>query len=297
MSYHVRVCGLLLALWGVTWEASATSARAAHVFKLALTEASVYRVRYEELAAAGLREPAVNATALTLSTAGAPAPLWVEDGGDGRFGAGDWVEFVGQPLPGEVSYSNEFTNHNTYLLRVGEEHPDGTPLRSDSPSTIKKEERARRAVASLVSPYVSRHLEEDHLLTRFRPKDETMQELWYWAKLTHLDQQPFPVTLDLNDRLATSTEPLAMRLSFRGWSHTTNRTPASLADHRVEVLFNEVLVGSGEWNGQETYEFDVQVPVKLIAPTLNVVAVRIPKRMPSPPTATRRGSNPRNPIN
>jgi hypothetical protein len=281
-----RVCGwcLLVALWGVTWEGSATPARAAQVFKLTLSEASVYQVRYEELAAAGLQEPTVKATALNLSTAGAPVPLWVEDGGDGQFGVGDWLEFVGQPLPGEVSYSNEFTNHNTYLLRVGEEGPHNASLPPDSPSATRKEKKAQGLAASLVLPYVSRHLEEDHLLTRFRPKGEAMQELWYWAKLTHLDRQPFAVTLDLRDRLATSTQPLAMRLSFRGWSYTANRMPSSLIDHRVEVLFNDVVVGSGEWNGQEGYQLDVQMPTKLIAPTHNVVAVRIPKRLP-PPTA------------
>ena len=88
MWYRVRGWCLLVALGGVTWEGSATPVQAAHVFKLTLTEASVYQVRYEELAAAGLHESAVNTTALSLSTAGAPVPLWVEDGGDGQFGAG-----------------------------------------------------------------------------------------------------------------------------------------------------------------------------------------------------------------
>lgn len=296
MKHHIHLIGsLLVALWGGLWDGSPASAQAAQVFKLTLTEASVYQVRYEELAAAGLRESTVNATTLRLSTSGAPVPLWVEDGGDGQFGAGDWLEFVGQPLAGEVSYTNEFTNHNTYLLRVGEPGSRDVSLRPDVSPTTREEKKAPRVTASFVQPYVSRHLEEDRLLTRFRPQDETMQELWYWAKLTHLDQKPFVVPLDLSDRLATSTEPLAVRLSFRGWSHATNRTPASLTDHRVEILFNETLVGSGEWNGQEGYQLDVRVPTKLIAPTHNVLSVRIPKRLP-PLAANSQAATPVTPL-
>lgn len=291
MLYGVRSWNLLFLLWGMTWSASAS---ATQVFKLTLTEASVYQVRYEELAAAGLRAPSVNSAALSLSTSGSPVPLWVEDGGDGQFGVGDWVEFVGLPLAGEVSYANEFINHNTYLLRMGEKKTQETASRLEAPSTTKKEHKRHRDTASPVQPYVFRHLEEDRLLTRFRPKDETMQELWYWAKLTHLDQKPFTVSLDLGDRLATSAEPLTVRLSFRGWSHAANRTPSSLADHRVEVLFNDVMVGSGEWNGQESYQLDVQVPAKVLSPTHNVVTLRIPKRLP-PPTANSQPATPATP--
>ncbi|NOT57282.1 MAG: hypothetical protein HOP18_21990 [Deltaproteobacteria bacterium] len=291
MVHGIRPWLLLFLLWGMTWSGNAS---AAQVFKLTLTEASVYRVRYEELAAAGLRAPSVNTTALSLSAAGSPVPLWVEDGGDGQFGAGDWVEFVGQPLAGEASHANEFIAHNTYLLHVGEKDAQDTTPPLDAPSATKKEKKEQRGPASLVQPYVSRHLEEDRLLTRFRPKDETMQELWYWAKLTHLDPKPFTVPLDLSDRLATSTEPLTVRLSFRGWSHATSRTPATLADHRVEVLFNDEMVGSGEWNGQEGYQLDVQVPAKVLSPTHNVVTLRIPKRLP-PPTATSQPATPATP--
>ncbi len=85
MLYGVRLWNLLFLLWGMTWHASAS---AAQVFKLTLTEASVYQVRYEALVSAGLKASSGNTAALSLSTAGSPVPLWVEDGGDGQFGVG-----------------------------------------------------------------------------------------------------------------------------------------------------------------------------------------------------------------
>lgn len=256
-----------------------TAAQASSVFRISLIEPGVYRVTYEDLVAAGLTKEPLSASSLALSNKGASVPLWVEDGGDGRFGPGDWFTFVGQALAGEASYYNEFTSVNTYVLHLR----DGQPARMrDIREFASVDPAAARAV-----PFVIQRWEEDRLLMRFRPQDGAMQELWYWAKLTHLDPQPFTLPLDLSDRLTSSTEPLTLRLHFRGWSYTPRSVVSSFPDHRVEVLFNGVMVGSGEWQGQEEYRLDLQVPAHLLTQTSHTLAVRIPRRK-QPQTANAR---------
>ncbi|MGE0682529.1 MAG: hypothetical protein AB7P69_16715, partial [Candidatus Binatia bacterium] len=77
---------------------ASTAAQTAPIFKIALVESGVYRVTYEDLVAAGFSQTLIAASSLALSNEGAPVPLWVEDGGDGRFGPGVWFVFVGRSL-------------------------------------------------------------------------------------------------------------------------------------------------------------------------------------------------------
>src|SRR4029079_5558164 len=84
-------------------------------FRIEVRDDGVYGVAYEALAKGGLTgQPASGAIA--LSNRGAAVPLWVEDGGDGRFGPGDRLEFVGRHLAGTVTYRDPYSAFNVYLL-------------------------------------------------------------------------------------------------------------------------------------------------------------------------------------
>src|SRR5262245_33611929 len=100
--------GVLLVL------ASAAAAEAAS-YRIALADAGVYRVTYDDLVRAGAKVPLPSAT-LGLSNQGKPVPIHVRDGGDGVLGKGDWIEFVGEILTGETAHFNEYTSRNVYML-------------------------------------------------------------------------------------------------------------------------------------------------------------------------------------
>ena len=53
---------------------------------------------------------------LSLNNGGKEVPIRVLDGGDGRFSAGDSIEWIGQPLHGPESWFNSYSVNNVYLL-------------------------------------------------------------------------------------------------------------------------------------------------------------------------------------
>ncbi len=248
--------------------AATGAARAGERFKLRILEAGVYGLAYEELAAAGLTAAGVPSARLGLSSRGRPAPLWVEDGGDGVFGPGDRLEFVAERLPGEVSYFNETTPYNVYWLELDAEapwHGGEAPAAAGCPPA-----KAR----------VERHLERDLLRVRFPGvADERTDEIWYWSRLTYLEGAAFELDVDLSDLALRDPEPLALTISLRGWS-ALPRTLQQLDDHEVEVLWNGLPVASARWdNGRGDQRIEVaELPGRALEPAANQLTVRVPKR-------------------
>ncbi|HXU46109.1 MAG TPA: hypothetical protein VN783_11335, partial [Thermoanaerobaculia bacterium] len=211
-------------------------AQASPVFKIFLSEPGVYGVSYESLQKAGLAGEVASAR-LGLTNRGKPVPIWVEDGGDGSFGPGDRLEFVGDRLPGEVSYSNEYSNLNVYRLRLDAESParmvspaGGVP-RGAAPIEISARQR----------------FERDAILLRFPSAGDRPQELWFWAKLTQIDPAPFTQEVDLADLAQGSPRPIRLAVELRGWSQPARRAP-QMKDHRAEISVDGRFVAAGEWD-------------------------------------------------
>jgi Peptidase family C25 len=249
------------------------AAAEAPAFKVLVRDPGVYRVDYQELAAAGLDVAGggpLDSSLLALTNRGRPVPLWVDDGGDGRFGPGDHLEFVGEHLAGETTFYDDYSDLNVYRLSV-----TGGGARMSAPAATAKPTVGEPAILR-----VREHLEEDRLLLRFPPgRDGVEPELWYWAKLTHLDRKPFRLTLDLGSREPDARNPLTLRVRLRGWSHPPRRIEGAPADHRVEVLVNGVPVGAGEWNGQDAYVVEVpQVPEAALDGGHETLEIRVPRR-------------------
>jgi hypothetical protein len=251
----------------------------APAFRVTVVEEGVYRVTFEDLAGAGLKAKSLSAARLGLTNRGEPVPLWVQDGGDGRFGPGDWIEFVGERLPGETSHFNEYTKVNVYVLRTD----------VLKPSRMRAQRTAPAAGGGLASAALTGrvHLEEDLLLLRLAGQAHKREELWYWAKLTHIDPEPFRQTLDLSDLDRNSSRPVLLRLDFRGWSQPASKPAATLNDHRVEVSVAGKLVDSAEWNNADGSRL-VELP-PLPASALQAgpveVSVKVPARSTGGPDA------------
>ncbi|MGH9464852.1 MAG: hypothetical protein ACRD0X_04355, partial [Thermoanaerobaculia bacterium] len=248
--------------------AAAGTARGSERFKLRIVEAGVYALAYEDLAAAGLTAGSLPSAKLGLSSRGRPVPLWVEDGGDGRFDPGDRLEFVAERLPGELSYFNETTPYNVYWLDLDAQSPwhgsDAPAAAECSPATVSAE----------------RHLERDLLRMRFPGvADDQADEIWYWARLSYLEGASFELDLDLSDLALDDPEPLALTLALRGWS-TLPRKLQELDDHAVEVLWNDVAVATAGWdNGPSDQRIEVPaLPAEALRPGANHLSVRVPKR-------------------
>ena len=252
-------------------------------YKLYLEKPGAYQVRFEDLPAAC--GPLASA-GLGLTNAGRPVPVWVEDGGDGVFGPGDHVEFLGEHLPGEVSYSSEHSRFNVYVLRFDRSEPARmTPIEATPTPPF----------AGFRSCSNRQHLEEDRLILRLsRARGDGPQELWYWAKLAHSHRRPLAQTLDLRDLAPDPERSVELRIAFRGWSRPKRKSAFGvpdhgvpdhgLSDHRVpdhtvELWLNGERILTDEWSGTEPHLLEIPpLSADRFLPGDNTLAFKVPAR-------------------
>ena len=182
------------------------SAETPDAFRIVVREAGVYRVSFGQLETAGYRGAGLPSRRLGLTNDGRPVPLHVRDGGDGTFGPGDSVEFVGAPPGADGSKLADYAPENVYVLRT-----------MDSPLRMTSLEGRVVPTASEPIPLVrTQRLEKDLILLRL--PGEGISELWYWARLTNIDPEPFRLPLDLSDLAGAPGGKVSLRLVLRGWS-------------------------------------------------------------------------------
>jgi hypothetical protein len=249
--------------------ASASAAGAAS-YRISLADAGVYRVTYDDLVRAGARKPVPSAT-LGLSNQGKPVPIHVHDGGDGVLGKGDWIEFVGEILPGETAHFNEYTSRNVYMLSTTAAAP-ARMKRRPAPLAAAKPGPALPLEGRL-------HLEQDLVLLRLSGNQGQKQELWHWVKMTQIDTEPFRQALQLPDLDPAAGGAVRMRLEVRGWSQPAVRPSAETKDHQVEVSVNGVVRGTTEWNNSEQGHLLAlpDIPASELAAGLEIT-MRVPPR-------------------
>jgi len=299
---------LLLVMTVSPGVASESEAEAMPVFKVYVEHTGVYELPFERLETAGLEAP-VPSVGIGLRNLGAPRPVWVEDGGDGIFGPGDRLLFVGEVLRGEFSYLNPYSRFNCYVLDFN----DPSPLSGrDLPNASDPIGPPARLTAH-------HHLEPDRVMVRFRPKGDQPEEEWYWQRLSVADKKAFTQTVIVDglrrrpgvtggfegpaDALADSVRsgesdsdeiraqfdaspgnvlgapmPTVLRLGLRGWSDPRHRERKEMPHHYLEITLNGRRVDDAVWDGTDHHIQEIEVPSALIVEGDNELSLRIPKR-------------------
>ncbi len=115
-------------------------------FKISVTETGVYKLTYEDLTQMGMDFTGVASSQIGMyGTGGKMLPernsdfryddlqeiaIWVEDGGDGTFGSGDYILFYGEGIlswnyvPLRLAFEHEthrYSEHNYYFITIGSE--------------------------------------------------------------------------------------------------------------------------------------------------------------------------------
>ncbi len=255
-----------------------TPAAAQPAWRIYIREPGVYRVFFKDLAA-GLATGETIGADLKVENRGRPVPLWVEDGGDGTFGPGDWLELVGETLAGESAHFHEYSTANVYRLSLGPGQRMISPPASGQP--VAGEGEAGRQL------WRRRHLEEDKLLIRLPGSRKAgPAEPWFWAKLAH-NRPPWTLDLDLSDLDADAAERVALRVSFRALSHFRSGGAGDIPGHRVEVSLDGSPIAVAEWDGKTEYLLEAAgLEASLFAGGSRRLELHVPER-PDP-----RSSNP-----
>lgn len=238
-------------------------------FKIFVVDSGAYRVEFEDLVAAGLEPVPMPSAQLGLTLGGEPVPIWLEDGGDERFGPGDHLEFLGEFLAGSSSYYSEFSIYNVYRLSTN----------ADSPLRMTMGSTAEQGIAPSADEQRLRgeqHVEQDLLRVRL-PTAGEQDELWFWAKV--IGGYPgFVHELDLPD-LRQGDDPVHLRASLRGWSRPRTKGDPSIADHHVDVAVNGTTVASVAWDGDEPQLIDLpDLSTDLWKAVGNRIEISSPKR-------------------
>lgn len=243
--------------------------------RLYIREPGVYRVSYDELLEIGFVTLPVPSDHLAVSHRGEAVRIRALDGGDGLFEPGDHLEMIGEHLAGDGKFFHEYSKLNVYWLHLDPTLARRMPSRGAAGSANEGWSRLERR----------RHLEEDRLMIRLGSHEIGKAEesdLWFWAKLTHIDRQPFVVELELDDLdIAASRQP-HLRFVFRGLSRLAQK---SMPHHRVEASLNGQALGHLEWDGRSVAVLDLpRLDLTLFRPGLNRLELRVPQR--TPPSAS-----------
>jgi len=281
------------------------------VFKIYVEHTGIYEVSFERLDEVGLGGPMPTAT-IGLRNFGTPVPVWIEDGGDGRFGPGDRLVFMGETLRGEYSYLDPYSRLNCYVLDFSDPAPRvglDRPTDDDPPTTS----------AMLLAHH---HLEPDRVMVRFRPRFGKPEEEWYWERISVADKLPFEQELVFDglvvlgredadvafaDALSESVRedahggavdssrirsqlesvfgspqqrPTTVRFRFglRGWSQPRHREHAAEPEHELEIRLNGEPIGTAVWDGTEHNVYEAEIPATRIVAGGNELTLDVPKR-------------------
>jgi len=235
-----------------------------------IADSAVYALDYATIVA---RQPGLGDCAaddLTLLNRGTEVPIRVTGAGDGKFGAGARIEWLGQRLHGPQSWYDTYSNVNVYQLAA-------------QPG---KHARMHEVSARNTPPLPLRrsvHVEQENLMLRL--SDQEMKagdepDIWQWAKLTPIDAQPFSADFDLPDIAPPRAgESAGLTIGFRGSSFiATPKNSAKPVDHVVEISINGKVLGRESWDGRSEVTRKLDVPLALLKDKGNRIGLRVPQR-------------------
>ena len=264
----VPMKNLLLALAAATLFPSIAAA-CAGVLHIEIETTGVYALDHASMVAHEPGFAECSSDRFSLSQNGRAVPIRIVDGGDGRFDAGDRIEWIGEQLHGPQSWFNSFSINNVYHLRVADgAHARMRESTEPAPGSAPLERKL--------------HYEQENLLIRLdqsqqKPGDEP--DVWQWTKLTHADPAPFEFAFDLPD-LARGSGKVDVTVNLRGLSRAPNRADfEKVFDHTADVAINGASPVRLAWYGRDEEVATFSVASANLKARGNTFRISVPKRL------------------
>lgn len=213
-------------------------------YKIYIKEKGVYRITFEDLELAGYDGFSVDKNKIEMFANEKQIPVDLYDvDNDGKFGPGDYLQFVGYPSPASpYCKQNIYTDTNIYWLTAdgdGEglfyNDVDGSPVDYDTVFTAN---------------YRTIHYEEDKIFERLGYAANANRDYWFWGKSYGSEGEAgnfFTGQFPVPDRLEQNWESINIRVNLHG---------ITTGHHEAEIMITSQPFGKIEWTGQESATFE-----------------------------------------
>jgi subtilisin-like proprotein convertase family protein len=210
--------------------------------KLSIKREGIYRIRQTEIVDAGLPRD-LDPRRLQMFVDGREIPIKVTGETDGRFDAGDAVEFYG------LGIDSAATDEHIYWLTFG-----------NRPGLRIKSVKAQGRPATVVS--FAQTVERKDRLIYFPALRNGERENFFGAIVVNemVDQ-----AMVVNGLVTTTAEPVALEVTLQGVTHTP---------HRITVQLNGWPLGTVPFNGQDSRLARFLLPSTLFKEGSNLVQLR-----------------------
>lgn len=229
--------------------------------KLVVSTDGLYRVRPEDLQAAGWNVAALDPRTLSLSSQGQPVAIRVQGEGDGRLDATDYVEFYGQRFYGD-QMAEKYTDDNVYWLAAG---AAAGPRMATTDATP--------AGAPLAPPsfWTTHRAEENHHWFTHQTMFWATRDTWWWTRM-YVGQQPPQKDWGLTTQL-----PSPAPESYTATLGIELATRRQTGMHHVQVRLNTPtqLVMDRTFAGHQLFRAESPVPSAWLMNPTNVVTVTV----------------------
>ena len=216
-------------------------------YKIYIREAGVYLLDDSDLENAGLNLSLLDPRKIVLTNHGREIPIYVYGEEDGRFDAGDYIEFYG------TVYEEDYGPYNVYWLSVG--MSDGLRMEGRDGS-ISETAPVPESFLHTV------HEEENGLHWSTFPDSETADR-FFWERIF----APTELDLDVNiTHLAATEADCTVRVMLRG--------NTKLA-HHVRIYLNGQLLEDATWYGQTQHLTEVLVPQTYLNEGANTITLEL----------------------
>ncbi|MFM8322093.1 MAG: C25 family cysteine peptidase [Chloroflexota bacterium] len=233
--------------------AVSNAAFGANTYKALVTQEGIYRISFADLQAAGAPLDTLDPHNLQLFNLGSQVAIRVVGEEDGRFDAGDYVLFYGQPV------DTRYTGVNVYYLALGAEQGlrmlalDGAP----------------QAAAQPPSFITTQHIERNLIYSPTTTDPDG--DLFIWG-LINAASNPASANYSFTLENVDLTTPYSVTLSGK------LADLGAYPEHHTRILLNGSLVGDLHWAYYEpSLTFSVQLPQRYLLQGANTIKVELPR--------------------
>ncbi len=219
-------------------------------WKMTVTQASVYRLTYDDLRAAGVLQDHPDPRTLRVYRGATEIPIYVIGEADGAFDPGDQLFFYGQPT------ATRYSAASIYWLTIGGTGGQRMAARAVPP-----------AAAGQITSFLATVHREQNLVYQSATPRHPEHEHWFWNYTLAGSAPTRNYTFTLAYPVA-APYTATLRLNLAG------RTSGA---HRIQVAINGQAVGEANWAGldEQTFAFAFSSAF-LLAGAVNTLTVTAP---------------------